>query len=314
MHKRNVSLNGLRMFEAAARHLSFTHAAQETNVSQAAVSQQIRSLEDQLGVKLFQRRTRNLSLTPAGQELAITTRSAIQSIQDTIDRITGSNTTGVLTISTLSSFASRWLIPRLDDFQKKHKDIELHVHTSSAKVDLAGSKVDAAIRLAASEESGLVTTFLMHDALCLISSPDIAKNIGNNRSKLYQYTLAIDGTQLLDFKSHDITKMSTEKSLKSLQLDKKKLKMTVFGQSDNVVLSALSGQTTALTRLSLCLDDLEAGRLQILFDYCMPLNHGYSLVYPEIRSTDINLLRFKNWLDSETHSFRQRLSKYIPES
>ena len=313
MHKRNVSLNGLRMFEAAARHLSFTHAAQELSVSQAAVSQQIRSLEEQLGIKLFQRRTRSLLLTPAGQELAITTRSAIHNIQDTIDRITGSNTTGVLTVSTLSSFASRWLIPRLDDFQKKHKDIELHIHTSSEKVDLLGSKVDVAIRLAASDEPEMVAEFLMHDALCFVSTPGIAKDIGKNRSKLYEYTLAVDGAQLLDYQSQDITQRATEESLKSLRLDKDKLKMTVFGQSDNVVLSALTGQSTALTRLSLCLDDLDAGRLKIIFGHCISLNHGYSLIYPEIRTNDLKLLRFKKWLNSEAAIFRQRLSIYMPE-
>ena len=104
MPRRNISLNGLRVFESAARLLSFTQAAQEHHVTQAAVSQQIRGLENQLGLQLFQRGKRGLTLTSAGQELAISTRTALTSVYDTIDRITGSDAEGVLSISTPVSY------------------------------------------------------------------------------------------------------------------------------------------------------------------------------------------------------------------
>ena len=126
----NYSLNGLRMFEAAARHLSFTVAANELNVSQAAVSQQIRRLEDELGVKLFVRGKGGLSLSVSGQELAGSTKTGLSIIHKSIARITNTETEGVLAITTLASFASRWLIPRLSKFQERHPDIALHVHTS----------------------------------------------------------------------------------------------------------------------------------------------------------------------------------------
>lgn len=311
MSKRNVSLNALRVLEAASRYLSFTRAAAELHITQAAVSQQIRGLEDQLGVPLFTRDSRTLRLTAAGQELSVTARSAINNIQESIDKITGSSAVNVLTVSTLPSLASRWLIPRLPGFQERHSDIELHIHTSGMTVDLLASNIDAAIRLAAVDAVGLRREYLMSDALCLVCAPALATAIGDNTEKIYQYSMAVDSTQLSDFQSRgDLTGLATELSFDMMHLDKSRLKFTVFNQSDNVVLSALGGQVTAMTRLSLCIDDIEAGRLQILFEHSRELEHGFSLVYPQFRSSNANLQVFRKWLVEEADAFNHRIARY----
>lgn len=313
MHKYNISLNGLRMFEAAARHLSFTKAAEELHVTQAAVSQQIRRLEDQLGMPLFQRKTRGLSLTPSGRDLAQTTRTAINNIQDTIDRITNTDTQGVLAISTLASFASRWLIPRLSGFQKEYENIELHVHTSTEKVDFTRGGIDAAIRLDAVNEPGLNAELLMLDALCLVGTPTLAETLGDDIASLYEHTIIVDEVRALNSPTKDLTGVATEEALSSLGLDRSRLDMTMYNQSDNVVLGALAGQGFAFTRLSLCIDDLEHRRLQIIYNYCNPLSYGYSLVYPHNRTHDARLIAFKRWLHEEANMFRHRLSQYLPD-
>lgn len=316
MSKNNISLNGLRAFEVASRHLSFTLAAKELNITQAAISQQVRRLEDQIGVDLFLRKTRGLALSPSGSDLAITVRAAISDIQQTIDQISGSETKNVLTVSMLASFASRWLIPRLFLFQEKHPDIELHIHTSNHTVDFMTSGIDAAIRLVDIEHSvlglnrsGLCSEFMMPDALCLVATPFLGKAVGKDISNIYKQKLFIDGSRLHGSDLYDITALATQGALASLNIDKTKLKIIEFDQSDDVMLAAIAGQGIAFTRLSLCADDLEAGRLQIILDYCKPLNYGYSLVYPQKNTEDIQLKTFKRWLNSETGVFRQRLSR-----
>lgn len=311
MPSHNISLNGLRVFEAAARHLNFTSAALELNVSQAAVSQQVRSLEDQLGSKLFERGGRVLSLTTAGKDLAVATSSALSTINKSLDSITGESDSNTLTISTLSSFASLWLVPRLDDFQNEQPDIELRVHTSGSKVDLLGNRIDAAIRLAATDETDLVTEVLFPEALCLVCTPTVANDIGSEISGLYKFTMATDSIESIDSEPMDYIGSSSNLSLRALGLDRKNLKMRRFTSSENVIQSALEGKTTAITRLSLCVEYLDAGRLTILFNHCEPLQYGTSLVYPKSRYDDRKLILLRDWLRSEAKVFNKKLDRYL---
>ncbi len=308
MSMRNYSLNGLRMFEAAARHLSFTVAASELNVTQAAVSQQIRRLEEQLGVKLFLREKGGLSLSVSGLELAGSTGSALSTIRKSINRITNTDTEGALTISTLASFASRWLIPRLSGFQEKHPDIAIHVHTSGSKVDFSRDGIDAAIRFGTKEEPGLNAELIMKDSLCLVASAKIAKIIDDTHENLYLYPLIIDGSRLLDTNSIDITGLATKEAIELLKLDQMKLDLRIYDQSDSVVLAALAGQGVALTRLSLCVGELETGKLLPVCKFRLPLAFGHSLVCPQSRVNDPKLVAFKHWMLSEIDKHQHELS------
>ena len=313
MNRHNISLNGLRVFEASARHLNFTAAADELHITQAAVSQQIRSLEQQLGVKLFTRQARSLELTMPGQELLAATRPALDSVNGAIERIMGANAQQVLTVTTLPSFASRWLIPRLASFQQSRPDFELHLHTAGNRMDLLNGNVDAALRLGATAGPGLIREYLVPDALCMVSTPELARIIGDKFENLYRQPLAMDGTRFSANATTDITGQETEHYLQALPLDKRQLNVSEFSSSENVVLSALTGQSVALTRLSLCVDDLEAGRLDILFNLYKPLTEVMSLVYPEFRAEDYRLLAFRTWLLSEAKTFNDRMESYYPE-
>ncbi len=313
MRENNISLNRLRIFEAAARHMSFTTAATELNVSQAAVSQQIRNLEDQLRLKLFHRSPRALSLTVAGAELSAATWSALRTINDALNNITSSSNSRMLVVSTLPSIASRWLIPRLDKFQDAQSNILLHIHTSESKVELLESKVDVAIRLGALNEAGLTTELLFQDAMCLVCIPELANEIGGNKKRLYDYTFAVDSDQPIDFQPKDYTGLGAELSLKTLELDRSKLRVQRFTSSDNVIQSALKGNSIALTRLSLCVDDLDVGRLTMLFNYREPLQFGTSLVYPQFLENAQKLRLFRDWLLAESNIFRQKMEKYLPD-
>lgn len=313
MNRHNVSLNGLRVFEASARHLNFTAAAEELHITQAAVSQQVRTLESQLGEKLFQRNARKLALTAPGKELLAATRPALDSINSAIERIMGLGSEQVLTVTTLPSFASRWLIPRLAVFQRTERTFELHLHTSGEKTKLTGGKVDAALRLGATAGIGLTCEFLIPDALCMVGTPEVAEIVGDKLENLYQLPLAMDGTRFTIHSQADITGRETEQYLQDLPIDRNKLSVTEFSSSENVVLSALTGQSVALTRLSLCVDDLDAGRLIILFNSCTPLSQGISLVYPDFRANDLRLLAFRKWMVTEANKFNKRLEGYLPE-
>lgn len=301
----NYSLNGLRMFEAAARRLSFTEAAGELNVTQAAVSQQIRRLEEELGVALFLRGKGGLSLTVSGQELAGSTRAALAMINKSIHRITNTETEGILAVSTIASFASRWLIPRLSGFQEKHPDIALHIHTSGTKVDFVRDGIDAAIRLGARPTPGLYDELLMPEALCLVASPDVAAAVGDKRENLYTYPLIVDNGSMLTADFKDITAQATEEALELLQLDQDRLDLRIYHQSDTVVLAALAGHGVALTRQSLCTDDLKTGKLASVCDFQMPMELGYSLVCPTTRQEDPRLLAFKRWMIEEIADQRE---------
>src|SRR5271156_5262221 len=146
MTARLPSLNGLRAFEAAARHLSFTVAASELNVTQTAISHQIRRLEEELGVRLFVRQNRTLALTPQARDYLPGVRAAFNDLRLATDRLLRRDDDHVLTVSTLASLAAKWLLPRLSTFQETHPGIDARIPASPALVDFKAGDVDAAIR------------------------------------------------------------------------------------------------------------------------------------------------------------------------
>src|SRR3989440_9185674 len=171
MTARLPSLNGLRAFEAAARHLSFTQAASELNVTQTAISHQIKRLEEELGVRLFIRQNRSLALTQQAQEYLPGIRAAFNDLRLATDRLLRKDDDHVLTVSTLASLAAKWLLPRLTAFQEAHPGIDVRITTSTNLVDFQRDNVDAAIRYGRGQWAGLRADWLMADELFPVCSP-----------------------------------------------------------------------------------------------------------------------------------------------
>lgn len=173
MVRRLPSLNALRAFEAAARHLSFSRAADELNVTKAAVSHQVKALEDELGLPLFRRLNRALLLTDAGQTLHPSITEALGLMGAAVDRLHRQDRSGDLTLTTLASFAAIWLVPRIGRFRKAHPEIDVRITTSDVSIDFAGSDVDLAIRYGAGRWPGVHVERLMTEEIFPVCAPSL---------------------------------------------------------------------------------------------------------------------------------------------
>ena len=154
-------LNGLRAFEAAARHMSFTDAADELSVTQAAISHQVRGLEQRLGLKLFVRRNRSLLLSEAGQAYLPAVRSAFDQLNEATEKLLQKDRGGHLTVTTTSSFAVKWLVPRLGGFQRANPEIDVRISTGTGLVDFSREDVDIGIRYGRGQWPGLTAERLV---------------------------------------------------------------------------------------------------------------------------------------------------------
>src|SRR3984957_13187869 len=165
------SLNGLRAFEAAARLMSFTHAAAELNVTQTAISHQIRRLEDQLGTRLFIRRNRALALTREAEEYLPSVRAAFEDLRRATARLLRTGHEGRLTVSTTASLATKWLVSRVAAFQDANPGLEVRISTSTHLVDFQREEVDIAVRYGLGVWPGLRAHWLMAERLFPVCSP-----------------------------------------------------------------------------------------------------------------------------------------------
>ena len=172
-----LPLNALRAFEAAARHLSCTRAGLELRVTQAAVSHQVKALEDLLGVRLFRRLSRGLALTEEGEALLPVLTDAFRSIGATLNRFQGGRLREVLTIGAVGTFVTGWLLPRLGAFRAAHPHIDLRLMTNNNRVDLAGEGLDAAIRFGDGAWHGTEATRLLTAPLCPLCAPQLAARL-----------------------------------------------------------------------------------------------------------------------------------------
>src|SRR4051794_24156498 len=177
--RRLPPLNALKTFEAAARSESFTHAAEELSVTQAAVSQQVKALEGVLGLTLFNRERQRLVITEAGREYLAVVRDALDRIAVGTDRLVQRRTSGVLTVSTSPDFAAKWLVHRLGRFAEAHPDIDLRVSATMHHVDFVREDVDLAIRHGDGNWAGLSVVRLCSEQLFPVCSPKLAS--GRNR-------------------------------------------------------------------------------------------------------------------------------------
>src|SRR6187402_1012900 len=179
MRPRLPPLNALKAFEAAARHESFTRAAEELCVTQGAVSHQVKGLEAELGLKLFNRERQRLAITEAGRAYLIVVRDAFDRISAGTERLLERQSGGVLTVSTSPDFAAKWLVHRLGRFAEVHSDILLRVSATLHRVDFAREDVDVAVRHGDGQWAGLDVVRLCSERLFPVCSPKLVS--GRNR-------------------------------------------------------------------------------------------------------------------------------------
>lgn len=177
MDRAQLPLNALRAFEAAARHLNFTRAAEELCVSQGAVSHQVALLERRLGVTLFRRLPRGIALTDEGQALVPVVAEAFDRIGATLDRYAGGHFREVLTVGVVSTFAVGWLLDRLGDFTREYPHIDLRILTNNNRVDLAGEGLDFAIRFGDGAWHATHAELIMSAPLTPLCAPGIADRV-----------------------------------------------------------------------------------------------------------------------------------------
>jgi LysR family transcriptional regulator of beta-lactamase len=173
----HLPLNALRAFEASARHLSFTRAGLELFVSQAAISHQIKGLEERLGVALFRRLPRGLALTDEGAALVPVLSEAFDRIGGTLERFADGRIQEVLTIGVVGTFAAGWLLPRLADFAARHPEVDLRLLTNNNRVDLAGDGLDMAVRFGDGAWHGVEAVPLMEAPLTPLCAPAVARRL-----------------------------------------------------------------------------------------------------------------------------------------
>ncbi|WP_169570128.1 transcriptional regulator GcvA [Sneathiella limimaris] len=299
-------LNNLRVFEAAARHLSFSKAAEELFVTPAAVSHQIKSLEEWLGIPLFRRLNRAVMLTDEGQSYLVGVREGLEALKIATEKLMAQGNSGSLTVSTLPSFAARWLLPRLSRFQAKHPEISVKVEATDILTDFNRQSVDLVLRYGSGNYPGLHSELLLQeDSLFPVCSPELVSGPHplKTPADLAHHTLL-----------HDDLRVDWETWLSAAGVSGVDPKRGVSYNDSSMVLSAaMAGQGVALGRSTLAAEDLKAGRLVKPFDIELKGDSCYYIVCPLEAVGRPQIVAFRNWLFEEVENDPGRFM-FVPES
>lgn len=294
VRRRLPPLNSLRVFETVARHLSVTKAADELAVTPAAVSHQIKTLEDHLGIPLFQRLKGNLLLSDAGQAILPGIRGGFDQFAAAIEEIDNLGDAGVLTISVAPSFAAKWLLPRLDRFEVAHPEIDVRVAAAMALTDFHGDGVDLAIRYGAGRYPDLHVEKLLEEAVFPVCSPKLVAGLGDPAA-LKDHTLLHD-----DSPDDDPSCPTWPMWLKAAGVaDADGTRGPRYNQSSMVVEAAVLGRGVALGKALLCANDLAEGRLVKPFGDAVSVDFAYFLVCPPPKLALRKVSLFCDWLRVE---------------
>lgn len=294
MKRKLPPLNSLRTFEVAARHLSFTEAAKELFVTQAAVSQQVKHLEAWLGLKLFFRRNRSLVLTEAGSRYLNDLTSIFEQLDKATQAILVRPADNCLTISVLSSLASKWLVPRISDFIELYPDIELRLHTTDRLVDFVREGIDIGIRFGDGDYLGVESVHLMSEEIFPVCSPKLltASRPLNSPEDLRHHTLLRDSLRMADWQTW---------LMKADVVDVDPTKGMGFTNSAILLDAAIEGQGVAMGRRALAEADMKAGRLVEPFDLRITTQQAYYLVYPAEMVEAEKIQMFIAWIKAQVH-------------
>lgn len=296
MVARLPSLNGLRAFECAARYMSFTKAAAELHVTQTAISHQIRRLEDELGVTLFLRLKEGLALTEEGQAYLPGIRAAFHELRHATQALLASRQNTVLTINTLVSVASKWLLPRLPSFQQANPDIDVRISASTELVDFRQGGIDAAIRYGRGDWKGLRADFLMSDEIFPVCSPALLSTTKglNTPADLLDHTLL----QVSGMTAGDWNRWLSAAGESATLAEGPRL---TFDLAMMAVQAAVDGQGVCIGRSTYVADDLRAGRLVAPFALRLKDELGFYLVTPHETADSKKIVALRTWLMAQQY-------------
>ncbi|WP_246797854.1 transcriptional regulator GcvA [Burkholderia perseverans] len=297
MFDRLPPLQTLRAFEAAARLLSMTLAAEELHVTHGAVSRHVKTLEDHLGVPLFRRLTRRIVLTDAGAEFHVVVARLLGDLTREAERLRGHDTVSRLTISTSVSFASKWLAPRLHRLKALHPELDIHLDVTDLNVDLGDGQVDAALRYGNGRYPRTGCERILEETVTPVCSPGYLDDVGGLRdlTNLAHCTLLHEDRMLANW-DRWLALAGLERSRRG--------RGPAYSHGSMAIEAAIRGEGVALGRSVLVHDDILAGRLVAPFhDIRLKAERGYDLVYRAGSGADAKVSVLRDWLAVEVRRF-----------
>ncbi|SOC82895.1 LysR family transcriptional regulator, glycine cleavage system transcriptional activator [Ensifer adhaerens] len=291
MSRKLPPMTTLPAFEAAARHLSFTKAAEELFVTHGAISRAVKNLEEQLGVTLFERGTRSVQLTAVGEPYARAVREVLDQLAVATTIVTTRRSDTTLTVSTSGGFAGKWLVPRLYRFHRAHSEIDVRVSTSGNLTNFSGDGIDVAIRYGGGDYPGLTSEFLAGEEVSPVCSPRLmdGEHPLLEPSDLKHHTLIRDGYPI------DWAAWLESAGVKDVDPNGG----LTFDSYTFAIEAAVQGEGVALGRTMLVEGDLAAGRLIRPFDIALRAQSSFYLVYPPEAIRQRKVKAFRDWLCSE---------------
>ncbi|SFN45532.1 transcriptional regulator GcvA [Xenorhabdus japonica] len=300
MSKRLPPLNALRVFDAAARYLSFTKAAEELFVTQAAVSHQMKSLEDFLGLKLFRRRNRSLLLTEDGQSYYLDIKEIFTAINDATRKLQARSAKGALTVSLSPSFAIQWLVPRLSGFNQSFPGIDVRIQAVDREEDKLADDVDVAIFYGRGNWPGMRTDRLYPEYLLPVCSPSLLTGDRplKTPSDLAKHTLLHDSSRR-DWQAY-IRQLDMQQQINVQQ-------GPIFSHSSMVIQAAVHGQGVALANNVMAQNEIDAGRLVCPFNDVLVSKNAFYLVCHDNQAELGKIAAFRKWILTQAATEQERL-------
>ncbi len=300
-------IGALRAIEAAAKSLSFTAAAAALNLTQGAVSHQIRELEARLGVALFARQARGIALTEAGRRYLPYAREALRQLRIGGEALSERSRDDVLTVSVSPNFASKWLVPKLGAFLASHPDIELRLSAAIRHVDFSDDDIDVAIRHGDGHWPQLHVTRLCRESMFPVSSPfldgvEVLRQIPDLAAHVLIHDQSREGW------AHWLAEAGVDPTAFDLE------RGPAYSQSHLAIDAAIAGQGIALARSALAQADLIAGRIVRPLAIETPVAFAYWIVCPKGTAERRPIRRFLNWLLSEARQDAKQAARLTTEA
>ena len=298
MSDRLPPLTALRAFDAAARHMSFQRAADELNVTPAALSFQIKSLEDHLGQPVFRRLNRAVELTEIGRLLVPGTRDGFAALTAAWRNARRASDSSAITVTAGPAITAKWLAPRMFAFVNAHPDIELRFSATLRLVDFDRDDVDIAIRFGNSSDDGLFSRAIIREWVTPMAAPEVAATLKTPEDLLNAPLLHQDDIAFLK------PSIQWPAWFKAAGLGTPELTGPRFSQADHALDSALAGAGVVMGRKSLAVRDLLEGRLVMPFDLTLTTEAHYRLVCPLGAEKRPHIHAFLEWIEGEVEEFK----------